>query len=585
MITAPVHMQKIEQADYYYGKLIPEINAKTRNVVNWIIEAEPIVLQTVKRLFPGSSGRKEGQAKFPNSRRLIEDLNWFMLRYPLRIENKELWEKIYNESLAFTLKKKEQLLNPTIATPPVEFKGELREFQKEGLAFLQNNGRTLLADEMGLGKTVQALAYLAKEKLYPAIIVAPPHLIKNWQKEIDRFIELPAGGQLTLDMSRNTLGAVHVIKGLKPYPLPEASIYLIHYLLLRGWKKELPAMNFKAAVFDEIQDLRHGGTEKYSAASLLSGSTQTAIGLSGTPIYNRGGEMWHVLNILEYHCLGDWDSFTREWCWGYGSDVVKDPELLGDYLKREGLMIRRTKKEVLKELPPKNRILQTVDFDNRKYGSLIQSTIEKAKNIDLIINNLEKGRETQEIINESRKAIGIAKAPYVAEFVKMLLDAEEKVLLFAYHHDVFDIYRKEFADYKVVEITGRQNAKEKDESVTKFMSGETNICMISLRAAAGLNLQRATCVVFGELDWSPAIHSQAEDRAHRMGQEDSILCYYLVAEEGTDEVIQEFLGLKVAQFNGIMGDVGETEKDKAVAQTVATEHMKKVVEKLKNEMR
>ena len=104
---------------------------------------------------------------------------------------------------------------------------------------------------------------------------------------------------------------------------------------------------------------------------------------------------------------------------------------------------------------------------------------------------------------------------------------------------------------------------------------------ISLRAAAGLNLQRASCVVFGELDWSPAIHSQAEDRAHRMGQKDSVLCYYLVAEEGADEVIQEFLGLKVAQFNKIMGDAGETEADRNISQVAATEHMERIVEKLK----
>jgi SNF2 family DNA or RNA helicase len=164
----------------------------------------------------------------------------------------------------------------------------------------------------------------------------------------------------------------------------------------------------------------------------------------------------------------------------------------------------------------------------------------------------------------------------------MLLDADEKVLVFAYHHAVFDIYNEELKDYHPVEVTGRQTAAEKDANIKRFMEGHTNICMVSLRAAAGLNLQRASCVVFGELDWSPAIHSQAEDRAHRIGQVDSVLCYYLVAEEGTDEVIQEFLGLKVSQFNGIMGDKAQTEEDKALAQVVATEHMSRIIQKLKN---
>jgi len=222
-----------------------------------------------------------------------------------------------------------------------------------------------------------------------------------------------------------------------------------------------------------------------------------------------------------------------------------------------------------------------VDFDKGTYGKLIQEAVEKAKGIDEIKDHFEKGRLTREIVNDSRQAIGIAKAPFVTTFVKMLLDAGECVLVFAYHHAVFDIYHKELAEYSPVEITGRQTAKEKDENVKRFMEGKTNICMVSLRAAAGLNLQRATCVVFGELDWSPAIHSQAEDRAHRIGQSDSVLCYYLVAEEGTDEVIQEFLGLKISQFTGIMGDKIETEEDRAIAQAVATEHMAKIVEKLK----
>ena len=86
------------------------------------------------------------------------------------------------------------------------------------------------------------------------------------------------------------------------------------------------------------------------------------------------------------------------------------------------------------------------------------------------------------------------------------------------------------------------------------MASERNLCVISLRAASGLNLQRASCVVFGELDWSPAVHSQAEDRAHRMGQEDSILCYYLVAPQGSDRDMQDALGLKVSQFVQLMGD-------------------------------
>jgi SNF2 family DNA or RNA helicase len=464
--------------------------------------------------------------------------------------------------------------------PPASFIGELREFQKEGLSFLVNSRRCLLADEMGLGKTPQGLAFLAATNNFPALVICPPHLVLNWKKEIEKFLCLDQDMEQSLF---EKVGGVqlHIIKGLKPYKLPPANIYIIHYLLLRGWKKYLPDSDFKAIIFDEIQELRHTGTEKYSAASLVAESTDNVIGLSGTPIYNHGGEIWNVLNILEYHCLGDYDSFTREWCNGYGSDIISKPDMLGDYLKREGLLLRRTKDEVLPELPDKRRVVQTIDFDKGIFSNLIQEAVNKVQDIEDIKNAFERGRAEREIINETRMATGVAKAKYVAAFVKMLLEAGEKVLLVGYHHAVVDIYKEELREFRPGLVTGRETLNEKDKSVTDFMEDKTNLVIISLRSASGLNLYKANCVVFGELDWSPAVHSQAEDRAHRIGQQDSVLCYYLVCEEGTDEAIQNSLGLKVSQFIGLMGDKSETQDDRMIAQVQARKHMQAVIEKLK----
>ena len=107
---------------------------------------------------------------------------------------------------------------------------------------------------------------------------------------------------------------------------------------------------------------------------------------------------------------------------------------------------------------------------------------------------------------------------------------------------------------------------------------------ISLRAASGLNLQRATCVIFGELDWSPAVHSQAEDRAHRMGQEDSLLCYYLVAPQGSDAAMQEALGLKVSQFVGLMGDAPASQAETAEAAHQARKHVEMIAAQMEAAM-
>lgn len=116
------------------------------------------------------------------------------------------------------------------------------------------------------------------------------------------------------------------------------------------------------------------------------------------------------------------------------------------------------------------------------------------------------------------------------------------------------------------------------------MGGKTNLCVISLRAASGLNLQRASCIVFGELDWSPAVHSQAEDRAHRMGQTDSILCYYLVSEQGSDQEMQDALGLKVSQFVGLMGDVPQSGQDAFLSAQEARRYAEKLVQRLVSSM-
>ncbi len=564
----PAYLRDGGPAPHLYGTL--SYNRRTRR---WIIQGEPCVTELAKRLFPGSDGHKRGEARFTAHRRIVGEINWLMLRYPLAVREGDLprWQQALGEAREDAHRKAEAAKLPTIAEPPrAYFAGELRDFQKRGLAWLLANPRGLLADEMGLGKTVQALAWLATTRALPMLLIVPPHLVLNWQHEIARFLRLDGGVR------------VHVIKGLKPYDLPEADIYIVHYLLLRGWKQVLPQLGMRSVVFDEMQELRHAGTEKYSAASLIGDACDSVIGLSGTPIYNRGGEIWNVINILDYHFLGDWESFTREWCYGYGNNIVAKPDVLGDHLRREGLMFRRTKAEVLSELPPKRRLVQDIDLDDAVYRKLMVPALDK-------LHLLREGSELtgsqralleEQISQDERQATGIAKAPFVVAFVRALLEGGEQVLLFAHHHAVMDIYKKELKAFAPAFVTGRETPEKKNASVEAFMQGKTDLCVISLRSAAGLNLQRATCVVFGELDWSPAVHSQAEDRAHRIGQQDSLLCYYLVSPRGSDQDMQEALGLKVSQFLGIMGDQPLGIAQQTQQETLARAHIRSLVERL-----
>ena len=549
---------------------------KRRNC--WVVKGDPSVTELCKRLFPGTETNRRGEARFTAHRRIIGDLNWLMLRYPLALRQSDMerWENALADARAYVVRREEARQTPQRVAPNSgTFLGRLTPFQEEGLAFLLRSDRCLLADEMGLGKTVQALAMLAETGAYPALVVAPPHLMHNWQNEIARFVQKADGTPLR----------VHVIRGLKPYPLPQADIYLMHYLLLRGWKESLPQAGIPTVIFDEVQELRHSGTEKYSAASLLAEKAGRVVGLSGTPIYNRGAEIWNVVNILDFHFLGDYESFTREWCYGYGNQIVAKPELLGQKLRDEGMMLRRTKQEVLKELPPKRRLVMEIDSDDSVYKKLMQPVWETLRQLKNSRDADASQRALWEMAVETgeRQATGIAKAPYVAQFVRALLDAGERVLLFAHHHEVMDCYRRELKAFSPAFITGKETPAMKERSVERFMTGRTDLCCISLRAAAGLNLQRASCVVFGELDWSPAVHSQAEDRAHRMGQTDSILCYYLVSKGGSDQDMQDALGLKVSQFVALMGDAPQSQADALGSAQEARLYVERLVSRLMNQ--
>ncbi len=545
----------------------------------WVVKGDPSVTELCKRLFPGSQTNRRGEARFTAHRRVVGDLNWLMLRYPLTVKAQDMdrWQQALREAREYVVRRETAMRAPSRVTPmPHVFKGKLTPFQEEGLAFLLRTDRCLLADEMGLGKTVQALAMLAETHGYPAIVVAPAHLLRNWESETQRFLLKPDGEPLT----------IHVIKGLKPYPLPPADLYLMHYLLLRGWKEALPEYGFQTVIFDEIQELRHSGTEKYSAASLLAEGAERIVGLSGTPIYNRGAEIWNVVNILDFHFLGDYESFTREWCYGYGNQIVAKPEILGEHLRSEGIMLRRKKEDVLSDLPPKRRLVMTIDSDDLVYKRLMQPLQEKLRQLKAggDFSASQRALLEMEVEQGERQATGIAKAPYVCQFVRALLEAGEKVLLFAHHHQVMDIYKKELHGFSPAFITGRETTAQKERSLERFMEGRTDLCCISLRAASGLNLQRASCVVFGELDWSPAVHSQAEDRAHRMGQTDSILCYYLVSKGGSDQDMQDALGLKVSQFVALMGDTPQSQEDAFMGAQYARQYTERLVQRLLDEV-
>lgn len=565
MSSLPTYLNEVPDSDYYYGTL--EYNHFSNN---WIIEAEPMVMQLVKRLFVASD-YTIGKAKFKSSKRIIGDLNWLMMRYPLKIINKDIWEKQYDEAVNHVKSTNEMLQNPKKEKVPTLFKGELFEFQKEGLAWMKHFKRTLLADDTGLGKTIQFISLMADIQEFPVLIVCPKHIISQWKSMINRFMRDKNDNEFTM----------HEITGRKNYELPKAHIYFVHYGLIGYWKDTFNITTFPMVCFDEIHYLRHKGTQKYSAASLISENAEYLIGMSATPIFNYGSEMWNVSNIIEYQCLSDWESFSREWCVGYGEKIVAEPKLLGEHLRTEGLMIRRTKDmpEIKDQIPNKFKAIYPVDMETDIFDKMMKTTIERAKGYSEIKKWNEKGLAKSRIIEETRQATGIAKAQSVALFVRSLLESGERTVLFGYHHAVYEIWEKELAEFNPSIIHGK--AKNREEELQRFLNNETDLLIMSIRSGEGLNLQESCrCIVFGELDWSPAIHTQAEDRVHRLEQEKQVMVYYLVASAGSDEFIQETLGLKKSQIVNLMGDKIQTQDEVNLSQSEANKHMDKLIEKL-----
>ena len=357
----------------------------------------------------------------------------------------------------------------------------------------------------------------------------------QWKEAIEMFTDLK----------------VHLMKGTKPYSLPIADIYITKYSCLTGWVDLYVQKYFKSAIFDEAQELRRKESDRYKAAKRLSESVDFCAGMTNTPIYNYGDEIFNVLDAINPHCLGNENDFKREWT-GY-SKFVKDPQALGTYLRENLLMIRRTRKDVGRELPPINKIVYTVDHDEET----VRDAEEIARKLAIKVtfgSFAESGRAARELDIFMRHATGVSKAKSVAQYVRIILESGEPVVLAGWHRDVYDIWLKELKDFNPVMYTGSESPTQKEKAKKAFIDGETNLFIISLRSGVGLDgLQnRCNLMVIGELDWSPKVHDQLIGRVDRDGQPDQVTAIFLVSDFGSDPLIVDMLGLKAFQSNSIM---------------------------------
>lgn len=529
-----------------YGQVVLE-----KGVIR--VTAEPHVLIRMKRVFHRIDKNERKAVSLSDTPENGRELLWFCERYPLEIDPAA---RAHLEARAAAHRKSEEIVQSILAgkyTGALPFLLALnpRQYQKEAAQLLLATGRLLLADDVGLGKTCSAICTFTDPRTMPALVVTLTHLTRQWQSEIAKF----APHLRTAILKKATPYDLTTIRG-KRHPFPD--VVISNYHKLAGWASSL-AGKVRSVVFDEVQELRKTDSAKYKAAIHIAERASFRMGLSATPIYNYGGEFHAVLNALAPDSIGSPAEFVREWCDGEDSSrdraKVKNPKAFGSFLRDAGLMLRRTRAEVGRELPALTKVPHHIDADLGELDKIASSASELAR-IILAQGGLEKGaklRASEELSWRLRQATGIAKAPFVAEFVRLLIESGEKVVLYGWHHEVYALWADRLADLAPAFYTGQESVPQKEEARRRFLSGETPLLIMSLRAGAGVDgLQGAArTVVFGEIDWSPGVHEQAIGRLHRDGQTEPVLAYFLLAESGSDPVVADVLGIKKAQIEGV----------------------------------
>ena len=522
---------------------------------HWAIVCEPHVRARLKRVFPRAPQQAGVVSTLLATPENSRELHWFLMRYPMVISDAD---SISMESLADQHVHQEEsmaaLLAGRLEIPPFELAKPPREYQRIGAAAAAIRGGLLLADDLGLGKTVTGICPMSTPANLPAVVVYPAALPNHWPEKMAEFAPSLR---------------VHHIRSGRPYPLvrqprqrlPDLwdtlpDVILVSYHKLRGWADTLAEL-VQYVVFEECQQLRSPGTDIYRAAVRVANAAKLRMGLTATPIYNYGAEFFHVVDALLPGSLGDYDEFIREWCIAApgGKSKLQDAETFGAYLRREGIMLRRTRKEVGRELPALTKVPHEIESARDVLANLQGDAMALARVI-LARNENYRGEKMQasgQFDQLVRQATGIAKAPFVAEFVRLLVESGQQVVLFGWHREVYGIWQERLAEFNPAMYTGCESPAQKQAAKNAFISGEARVLLMSLRAGAGVDGFQHCCstVVFGELDWSPGVHEQCIGRVHRDGQAEPVMAYFLISNEGSDPIVADVLGVKREQIEGV----------------------------------
>ncbi|HEY5194915.1 MAG TPA: DEAD/DEAH box helicase [Solirubrobacteraceae bacterium] len=458
--------------------------------------------------------------------------------------------------------------------------GELKPFQRAGVAYLLEQRRAFLADEQGLGKTIEALATLEADGAYPAVVVCPASLKLNWMREIERWLPGRSAQTLTgLGSKRarpvDPASGGHTPDGVVSAAIPPADITVVNYDILAARAQALAALAPRALVLDESHYCKNAAAKRTQAVARLATSVPSdglVLALTGTPVMNRPPELIAQLRILgRLADFGSGAQFGRRF---KGADA----HVRLHWHLRSRCFVRRLKADVLPQLPAKTRTVVPVELDNEPEYRLAETDVIawlRSRPLDLseLDAKIAAALRAERLVrlNALKMLAARGKLHAALAWIHDFCSSGERLVVFARHREIQRAVIERFPH--ALHILGEDTHTARDASLSAFQAADRSgnqliVCSIEV-AGQGITLTQASNVAFLELDWTPAKHDQAEDRCHRIGQQDAVNAWYLLAANTIDETMATLLERKRAIIGAVTD--GREESDEGIVDALARE--------------
>jgi SWI/SNF-related matrix-associated actin-dependent regulator of chromatin subfamily A-like protein 1 len=504
---------------------------------------------------PGAAGTRS----VPLDPWLAERLDAFVARHEVQVYGPaiEVLHRLLAESseASAAIRRSRRDRAEPIAETAAVLGGELAPFQWAGVRYILDARRTFLADEQGLGKTVEALAALEADNAYPAIVVCPASMKLGWQREAAHWLPHRT---------------VAVVEGRSAVPAG-GEITILNYEIVAAHREALARRKPRALVVDESHYCKNPQAKRTHAVRRLAGAVATdglRLALTGTPVLNHADELIAQLRVIgRLEDFGSGARFSRQF------RGEQSEERLHWHLRRR-CFVRRLKSEVLPQLPAKRQVVVPIALTNEaEYRLAEKDVIEwlRSQPLDLselnarIAATLRAKRLAQ--LGALQRLAARGKLAAALAWIEDFLASGEALVVFARHVEVQQAVLARFPD--ALHLLGGDSIAQREQSIAAFQepTGPPLIIGATRVAAQGITLTRASNVAFLELEWTPAIHDQAEDRCHRIGQRDAVTAWYLLAANTIDETMTELIQRK-REVVGAVTDGRRVESDGMVQAVV-----------------